>query len=90
VIELLALMTVAAASGAAYVRSRDFVARRLRYVDRVQRPSAPVIAGAVAIAAAAPVVWALPVIGAGSAVIFGCAVGAGTRAGARAAAAPAR
>ena len=81
--ELIALATAAGASGFAYLRSRDFVTGRLRYVDAVQRPGAPVIAGVVTAVVAAPVVWALPVIGAGTALLVGAAVGAGTRAGVR-------
>jgi hypothetical protein len=82
-LELIALMTAAGASGFAYLRSRDFVTGRLRYVDAVQRPGAPVIAAVVTAAIAAPVVWALPVIGTGTALLVGAAVGAGTRAGVR-------
>jgi hypothetical protein len=66
-----------------YLKSRDFVARRLRYVDVIRNPFAPWAAGAVATVAAAPVVWLLPVIGGGSALLFGAAVGVGTRAGVR-------
>lgn len=81
--ELISLMTAAGASGFAYLRSRDFVTGRLRYVDAVQRPGAPVIAAVVTAAIAAPVVWALPIVGTGTALLVGAAVGAGTRAGAR-------
>jgi hypothetical protein len=79
--ELIALATAAGASGFAYLRSRDFVSGRLRYVDAVQRPSAPVIAGIITVAVATPVVWALPIVGGGTALLVGAAVGAGTRAG---------
>lgn len=66
-----------------YIRSKSFVSRRLRYVDAVQSPGAPIVAGVAATALAAPVVWALPIIGAGTAIAFGIATGAGTRAGVR-------
>jgi hypothetical protein len=80
---MLELIAAAAAAGVGYVRSRSFVARRMRFVDAVQRPAAPLIAGAAAMALAVPVVWVLPIIGGGTALIFGIAVAAGTRAGAR-------
>ncbi|HSJ07134.1 MAG TPA: hypothetical protein VK936_10545 [Longimicrobiales bacterium] len=80
---MLELFATIAAAGVGYVRSRSFVARRLRYVDAVQSPAAPLIAGAAAAVVAAPVVWILPVIGTGTALLFGAAVGVGTRAGIR-------
>jgi hypothetical protein len=76
------LLVVGAAGVVGYLKSRDFVHARLRYVDSAQRPSAPLIAGAAAAAVALPVVAIVPVIGAGTALIFGAAVGLGTRAGA--------
>lgn len=82
-IELIALAGSGAAAFFGYVKTRGFVRGRLRYVDKVQKPVAPVVAGTVAAVAAAPVVWALPIIGTGAAVVFGVAVGLGTRAGAR-------
>jgi hypothetical protein len=81
--ELIGIITAAGASGFAYLRSRDFVSGRLRYVDAVHRPAAPVIAAVVTTALAAPVTWALPIVGTGTALLVGCAVGVGTRAGAR-------
>ena len=75
---------LAATGGSAvfgYLKSRDFVVRRLRFVEAVKSPAAPWIAAGGAAAAAAPVVWLLPVIGGGAALLFGAAVGVGTRAG---------
>jgi hypothetical protein len=63
--------------------TRDYVARRLRYVDAVQKRSAPVIAGVVAGLLAAPVVALLPIVGAGTAVGVGVAVGIGVLNGSR-------
>lgn len=82
-IETLMLIGSGAAIVGGYLKSRQFVRRRLRYVDDVQKGTAPVVAGTVATLAAAPVAWLLPVVGAGAAVGFGVAVGLGTRAGAR-------
>lgn len=82
-IELIALAGSGAAAFFGYVNMRRFVRGRLRYVDNVQKPVAPVVAGTVAAVAATPVVWALPIIGTGAAIVFGIAVGLGTRAGVR-------
>lgn len=81
---LAGLIGLAAAAGAGtlgYLRSKSFVARRLRYVDAVQSPAAPFIAGAAATAVATPIVWVLPIVGAGTAIVFGVATAVGTRAG---------
>jgi hypothetical protein len=80
---MIELIVVTAAGIAGYVKSRNFVHSRLRYVDDVQKPAAPFIAAGVATAVALPVVAVLPVIAGGTALLFGAAVGLGTRAGAR-------
>lgn len=82
-LELVTLIAAAGAAGMGYMRSRAFVAQRLRYVDAVQRPVAPFVAAAAAAVVATPVVWVVPLIGTGTALLFGLAVGAGTRAGVR-------
>jgi ABC-type microcin C transport system permease subunit YejB len=66
----------------AYAQARNFVTRRLRYVDAVQTAIAPFIAGVAAALIAVPFT-ALPLIGVGTALTFGLAVGAGVAAGAR-------
>jgi hypothetical protein len=66
-----------------FVLSQRFVENRLRYVDAVQRPYAPLVAGAVAAAIAWPVVAILPIIGVGTAILFGIGVFAGVASGAR-------
>ncbi len=81
--ELLMLAAGGVATVAGYVKSRQYVRRRLRFVDAVQKPAAPVAAGAVAALVAAPVVWLLPVLGGGAAVVFGVGVGLGVFHGAR-------
>lgn len=78
---LIGMGAAAGAAGFGYLRSKSFVARRLRYVDAVQSPTAPIVAGAAATALATPVVWALPIVGAGTAIVFGIATAIGTRAG---------
>lgn len=82
-LELMGLIAAGVAAAAGYTRSRDFVAQRMRFVDAVQKPSTPFLAGAAATAVALPVVWVIPVVGGGTALLFGAAVGAGTRAGVR-------
>ncbi len=66
-----------------YNATRSYVARRLRYVDAVQKPGAPFIAGIVAAVVALPVVAILPVVGVGTAISAGIAVGLGVQAGAK-------
>lgn len=81
--ELIGLLAAGTAAGFGYLKSRRFVANRLRYVDAAKKPTAPIVAGVAAAAVAAPLVWVLPIVGAGTAVAFGAAVGLGTRAGAK-------
>jgi hypothetical protein len=80
---LIGLGAASVAAGFGYLRSKSFVARRLRYVDAVQSPVAPVVAGVAATALAAPVVWVIPIIGGGTALVFGIAPAVVTRAGVR-------
>lgn len=65
-----------------YLKTRRFVRERLRFVDAVQRPTAPVVAGVVA-GLAGGALGFLPFIGVGTAIAFGLSVGAGVSAGAR-------
>ena len=78
---MLAAAGVATITG--YIKSRQYVRRRLRFVDAVQGPVAPLAAGVGAALVAAPVVWLLPVLGAGTAVVFGAGIGLGVFHGAR-------
>jgi hypothetical protein len=82
----MALIAVLIALGAAYVgytKARTFVKTKLRYVDAVQRSTAPLKAGVIATLVAMPVAWLLPVVTTASAVLFGTAVGFGVAAGRR-------
>jgi hypothetical protein len=66
-----------------FVLARHFVSRRLRFVDAVQSPMAPFVAGC----AAAAVAWPasiLPFVTFMTAIVFGIGTGAGTASGARA------
>jgi hypothetical protein len=66
-----------------YFLARNFVRRRLRFVDAVHSPLAPIISGAVATALAWPAVM-LPVVTIITAIVFGIGTGLGTASGARA------
>ena len=68
---------------AGFVLSQRFVENRLRFVDAVQRPYAPLVAGLVAAIVAWPIVGLLPIIGTGTAILFGVSVFAGVASGAR-------
>jgi len=63
-----------------YLVTKNFVRRKLRFVDAVQRPSAPVIAGAVAAAALLPVTL-LPAVGVGTMLALGVGVASGVASG---------
>jgi hypothetical protein len=81
--ELIGMILTLGTAGLGYAKARDFVATRLRYVDAVQHPAAPIIAGAGAAVVALPIVAFVPLVGAGTAMLFGAAVGMGTHAGLR-------
>ena len=82
-LSLLVLLVTLFAVVAAYAGSRRFVRERLRFVNAVQRRSAPVVAGAGALAAAALLTLVLPFVGLGTAIGLGAAVAMGVAAGAR-------
>jgi len=77
---MLGFIVTAAALVGGFVIARDFVRRRLRFVDAMQRPSAPLIAG-VAVAAVALPVALLPVVTIGTAVALGVGVAGGVASG---------
>lgn len=79
----LAMFAAAAAVGiAGYVGARGYVKRRLRFVEAVQSPLAPIAAGAAAFLVTSPIAI-LPFIGLGIPAVFGFAVGFGASRGAR-------
>jgi hypothetical protein len=83
VISLLINLGIFVGLWAGYSVTKDYVARRLRYVDAVQKPAAPIIAGVLATAVALPIAGLLPFIGAGTAVAAGVAVALGVMNGVR-------
>lgn len=77
---MLWLAVSAAALIGGFLVSRGFVRRRLRFVDAMQRPSVPLIAGAAATVVALPVTL-LPIVTLGTAVAFGIGVAGGVASG---------
>ena len=78
---MLAFAATAAAAIIGFMQSREFVRRKLRYVDASLNPFAPLIAGGGAFLIALPIVAFVPLIGAGTALLFGASVGFGVAAG---------
>ena len=58
---MLGLLIGAVALGGGFMATRDFVRRRLRFVDAVRKPAAPLLAGLAATVVALPIA-ALPLV----------------------------
>jgi hypothetical protein len=80
---ILSFLATMALATIAFTQARNFVTRRLRYVDAVQSAIAPIVAGLGAAVIALPIMAFLPLVGAGTALSVGFGVGAGVAAGAR-------
>ena len=81
---MLGIIGVAAATTSGvigHLKSKDFVARRMRYTSFVEHPLLAVAAGAGAALVAAPIVAVIPFVGAGTALAFGLGVGTGVAVG---------
>ena len=79
---MIGLLIGIAAAGGGFVAARQFVKRRLRFVDAVHRPAAPIVAGVGAAVLAAPIAL-LPVVTLGAAIAFGVGVAGGVASGRR-------
>lgn len=79
---LLALVVTVFLAAFGYAKVRDFVRTRLRFVDKVQRPLAPIVAGGLAALITLPLTW-LPLVTAALPVLLGVGVGFGVAHGAR-------
>jgi CHASE2 domain-containing sensor protein len=77
------LLITLAAGIAGFILARSFVRRRLRFVDAVHSPIAPLVAGCVAALLAWPAVL-LPLVTLTTALMFGVGTALGTASGARA------
>lgn len=80
---MLQVLITLAAGLLGFVLARGFVRRRLRFVDAVHSPFAPIVAGLAAAAVALPASL-LPFITLATAVVFGIGTGLGTASGSRA------
>lgn len=82
-IELIGLVVALIAGIASHRIARRYVRTRLRFVDDMQRPAAPWIAGTAAALIAAPVVLLLPLVGAGTTFALAIGTGLGVARGAK-------
>jgi hypothetical protein len=79
---MLHLLITFTAGAIGFILTRNFVRRRLRFVDAVQSPIAPLVTGTVAALIAWPAVL-LPMVTLTTTVVFGIGAGLGTASGAR-------
>jgi CHASE2 domain-containing sensor protein len=77
------LLITLAAGIAGFILARSFVRRRLRFVDAIHSPIAPLVAGCVAALLAWPAVL-LPLVTLTTTLMFGVGTALGTASGARA------
>ncbi|MEP6571779.1 MAG: hypothetical protein ABJD11_03755 [Gemmatimonadota bacterium] len=80
---LLAILTLGVAVIGGFLIAKNFVRRRLRFVDAVYSPAAPWIAGIIAALIAWPVAL-LPVVTTTATALFGIGAGLGTASGVKA------
>jgi len=79
---MVGLLIGVAALGGGYVAARNFVRRRLRFVDAVRKPAAPIVAGVAAAVVALPAA-VLPFVTMWTAAAFGAGVAGGVVSGRR-------
>lgn len=79
---MIQLALTLAAGLAGYLLARSFVHQRLRFVDAVQSPVAPLVAGILAAIAAWPLAL-LPMVTLATTLVFGLGTALGTASGAR-------
>jgi hypothetical protein len=79
---MLELIVAGVVGVAGHLKSRDFVHRRLRYTNLVEKPVIGLAAGVATTLIAAPLVAVLPIVGAGTAIALGAGVGTGVSLGA--------
>ncbi len=81
---VIGLVVTVVAATFMFETARQFVRRKLRFVDGVYNPLVPWAAAGAALLIATPVVWLLPVVGAGTGMAVAAATGLGTASGVRA------
>jgi hypothetical protein len=79
---MLQLLITLAAGAIGFILTRNFVRRRLRFVDAVQSPVTPLVVGTAAALIAWPAVL-LPLVTLTTTVVFGIGAALGTASGAR-------
>jgi hypothetical protein len=79
---MLQLLITLTAGAIGFILTRNFVRRRLRFVDAVRSPMAPVVTGIAAALVAWPAVL-LPWVSVTTALVFGIGAALGTASGAR-------
>ena len=80
---MLQLIITLTAGAIGFILARNFGRRRLRFVDAVHSPFAPLVTGLAAALVASPAIL-LPLVTTGTAIVFGIGAGWGTASGARA------
>jgi hypothetical protein len=80
---MLQLLITLTAGAIGFILTRNFVRRRLRFVDAVHSPVAPLVAGLAAALIAWPAVL-LPLVTLTTTLVFGIGAALGTASGARA------
>ncbi len=78
---LIAAGIAAVAGVAGHIKARQFVGRRLRYTNIVEKPLLGLWAGLATTLVCAPLVALLPIVGAGTAIVAGLGVGTGVALG---------
>lgn len=80
---MLELVAAGVIGVAGHLKSKDWVRRRLRFTNWVEKPGIGLFTGAATAVVLAPVVGLLPIVGAGTAIAAGIGVGTGVSIGAR-------
>ncbi len=78
---LIAAGIAGVAGVAGHIKARQFVGRKLRYTNLVEKPLLGLWAGLATTVVAAPLVAVLPIVGAGTAIVIGAGVGTGVALG---------
>ncbi len=82
-LEIIGLVVTGALAIGGYVKTRGFVRRRLRFVDAVHRPAAPLVVGGLTALVSMPLVGPLPFVGWVTALGLGAGEGLGVKQGSR-------
>lgn len=78
---MLEIIAAGALGAVSHVKSKDFVRRRLRYTDLVERPGLGLFTGAATMVVTGVAVAALPFVGAGAGILVGIGAGVGVGTG---------